>query len=100
MPQAGYAVLVGGVAAHLHGREGASGVGHLAEQTVERHGVGRGVFGRHGLLVDDIGHGGYESGLVSHQARHLIEEGGGGGLAVGARHAHEGEGFRRVVVVS
>ena len=55
--ESGYAVLVGGMAAHLHEHVRAPGVGHAAEEGVELDGVGRGVLGGFAVGVDDIGHG-------------------------------------------
>ena len=86
-----YAVLVGGVAAHLHRGEGASGVDHAAQQAVELHGVGSGVFCGYGVGVDDIGYGAYKAGLESTHASQLVEKCCYGGLAVGAGHANESQ---------
>ena len=64
-------------------------VGHLGQQAVQLHGVGGGHGGGQGLP-------GYDIARRSHQAyphprlfQQGLEDEGGGGLAVGARHGHQ-----------
>ena len=67
------------------------------EHFIEGERVGGGVVGgvRSGLHI--VAHGREQSGLEAHQARHLIDEGGGGGLAVGAGHTDQMQLARWVV---
>ena len=96
--QSGYAVLVCGMRAHLHRGIAASGFDHLCEQTVDGDGVGCGVVGGIGCGVDIVADRREESGLISHQACHLVDEGRCRGLAVGAGDAHEAQLARGVVI--
>ena len=96
--QTGYAVLVGGMRADLHGCVGASGVDHAGKQGVDGQRVGGGLRGVDGLGVDIVHHGRQQAGAVAHQPGHLIDEGGSGGLAVGAGDAHQAQPGRRIAI--
>ena len=96
--QAGYAALGAGMAAHLHGGEGAAGVDHLGQQGVEFERVGGGVGGGHGAVVDAVDHGAEQAGALAAHAGHVVEQGGDGGLAVGAGDAYERKAARGVAV--
>ena len=83
--------------AHFHEGVLATGLHHLVQQAVERQVVGRGLLGRLPDGVDDVLDGGQQARLVSHEARHLIEQRRRSGLAVGAGDAHQAQCLGGVV---
>ena len=87
--QPGDALLCHAVAAHLHECILAALVGHLSQQAVECDGVGRGHLRRHGFSVDIVADGAAQSALVAQSAKHVVEQGGDGGLAVCAGDSHQ-----------
>ena len=96
--QAGNAALHHAVRTDFHEAVFAPLVDHLGHQCVERHGVGGGVGCGHGLVADVVGHRREEAGLVPEGHGQPVEQGGDGGLAVGAGDAHQPEPARRVPV--
>ena len=85
------AVLVGGMAAHLHRRERAPGVHHGAQTGVERYRVGGGMVGLVLGAVDFHSHRREQAGPQPAHTHHIVKQRGDGGLAVGACHAHEAQ---------
>ena len=96
--QSGNAVLVGGVRADFHCRVFTAFFRHLVQKHVDCQRVGCGLLCRHGTRVDIVAYRREESGLVSAQPRHLVDEGGGCGLAVGAGDTDESEAARGVAI--
>ena len=87
--QAPDAVLHDGVRRALHEAVAAPGIDHLAEQGVEPDGVRRGVRGLGAARAHAVDDRRNEPRLVAQSPEQLVEERGRGGLAVGARNAHQ-----------
>ncbi len=96
--QAPDAVLHDGVRRALHEAVAAPGIDHLAEQGVEPDGVRRGVRGLGAARAHAVDDRRNEPRLVAQSPEQLVEERGRGGLAVGARNAHQLELAARVAV--
>ena len=87
--QSGYAVLGCCMGGDLHEGVIAALLHHLGQQSVELQGVGRGVGGLYAALMDIVADGREQPGLIALEFGHFVEQGGGGGLAVGAGDAHK-----------
>ena len=96
--QAADALLIDGVARHLHENEGATGIDHLLEQVVEFLGIGSGEGSVDRAVDHVVAYGRNQSAGISELGEELVEKGGDGGLAVGASHTDEGQLFRRIAV--
>ena len=82
----GDALLDNGMGACLHENMGASGVGHVAQQGLQAECVGRGVGGGNHAVHDAVLHGANQPGFSVEQSVKLVEQGHGGGFAIGARY--------------
>ena len=89
-------VLDQGVGGHLHHHMGAAPIRHTAQQALKliafRGGTSRweDLIPHHVLDGADQPHPGPQHGL-----QHILDEKGGGGLAVGPGHPHQGQSLRR-----
>ena len=92
------ALLHDRVRRHLHEAVFASRVDHLAQHGIEPHGVGRGVRRLRFAVPHAVDHRGDQPRAIAQRAEQIAQQRGHGGLAVGARHAHQPQLARRVVV--
>ena len=70
--QSANAVLGDGVAGALHKGVFAAGLHHLVQQPVQLNGVGRGMVGRDGLVLDVVAYGREQSAAVAELTEHII----------------------------
>ena len=88
-----------GVGGHLHHHMGAARVRHGAEERLEFKGLRGGALRVEHLPADHVLVGADEAHLGTQRLlQHVLEQVGGGGLAVGAGDAHHGHGGGRVAV--
>ena len=87
------------VRAHLHGHHRAARVAHPREQLLQVGRLRRGALGVLHGAGDLVAHGADDAAAVAGHTRDVLHQIGRGGLAVGARDAHEREGAGGVVVV-
>ena len=92
-----YSVLHAGMRAHLHKCVVAPSLHHFVKQPVEREVVWGCLLGWIFRAVNDVFHRREQSGLISHEPRHLIEQRGSCGLSVSSCHTHEVQLCRGVV---
>ena len=71
---------------------------HAGEELVEGDGVYGGVLGLVALVAYVVGNGGKEAAFVAHSAEQVVQQGDGGGFAVGSGNAHQLEFAGRVSV--
>ena len=92
------ALEIKGMRAHFHSHHGAAGIAHPREQLLQ---IGRFRRRMVGLLHDPgdlVAHGADHAAAVARHLGDVLHEVGRGGLAIGARNAHEGEALRGMVV--
>ena len=87
------------MAGNLHHHMGTPGIPHPGKQRLQLQAFRSGALCGDDLLPDHVGHGADQAHLGPQAAfQHLLEQQGGGGLAVGSRDADHGHGFGRVAV--
>ena len=85
------AAEVDGLARDLERRHTHAGFRHLREHHLEVAALGSGVQRRAHLTADVALHRAHEARGLARNRRHVLHEEGGGGLAVGAGHAHQAQ---------
>ena len=96
----GNAVLGCRVRTHLHEGILATGIDHLAQQTVQMQRVGGGVGSGNLHRIDVVAHRREEPRLVTQRAEHLVQQCGRGRLAVGTGYPHQRKLARGIAIPS